>query len=130
MSSLPQLSSPPTQPPFLPGRTSRAISLSGACPAVFPQRGWPGPPASASSIASGVVPEITDPPGLSTESSDFSHAAGRGAGCLAGPGGSGTRTDRTSATTCLQLNSTGQLHSPSSNSAGCRWVSEKNADVL
>ena len=54
----PSSSSPPTQPPrFLPGRTSLAISLSGACPAVFPQRGWPGPAdSSASSIASSVVP--------------------------------------------------------------------------
>ena len=82
------------------------------------------------SIASGVVPEITDPPGPSTESSDFSHAAGCGAGCLADPGVSGTRADRTSATTCLQLNSTGQLHSPSSNSACSLSVSEKNAAVL
>ena len=35
--------------------------------------------------------------------------------------------DRTSATTCLQLNPTGQLHSPSSNSAGRPSASEKNA---
>src|SRR5271155_5292020 len=132
MSSLPQLMSPPTQPPFLPGRTSRPVSLTGAGPAVFPQRGWPATPVSASSMASGVVPERADRPVLSSESSDVSHPAGGGLCGRAGSGVvlSGTSADRTSATTCLQLNATGQLHSPSSNSAGCRGVSEKNAVVL
>ena len=59
-------------------------------------------------------------------------AASRPAAARAGPvpGDPGSRTDRTSATTCLQLNSSGQLHSPISNSAGSAGQREKRSRLV
>ena len=74
------------------------------------------------------------PPASSSESSDWSQAAGRGAAGIdagAGPGSivPDASADMTSATTCLQLYATGQLHSPSLNRAGCPSARVRNADV-
>ena len=65
----------------------------------------------------------------SRDSRDFSQETGSGASALGG----GTRVAlvpaRISATTCLQLKPTGQLHRPSSNCGGSPSASMKNAVV-
>ena len=124
MGSLPQLSDPPTQPD-LPGRTSRAARLvTGPLAAVPRARECPHPPASVSSMASGVSPAARAgrrAPGraLSSESSDCAQpvparSPGRAAGAA-----SSSAAFSVSATACLQSTATGQVHTPCSNrSAG------------
>ena len=67
--------------------------------------------------------------GPSSESRDWSQAAALGvaeAGASIVPDPTAVMT---SATTCLQLNETGQLHSPMPNLAGCPGGRVKNAAV-
>ncbi len=122
---------PATQPPFLPGRTSRADSVS-------PGAAWPasglvasGPVASAagtklSSMASGVAwvaapaapatPAAPAVAGPISDSSDSSQVNGRGRGAWI-TGAAAVAAVTTSATACLQSSPTGQLHSPASNTS-------------
>ena len=150
-----QLSEPPIQPPFLPGCTSRAMTLTGGPPAVRLRTSM----GRVSSIASGVPPGRSGPaagPDPSRDSSDRSHdpdretcgdparaaafrivvagAAAASAGAVgteaagAGPV-TGLAAARIRAATCLQLYPTGQLHWPCTNSSEYSSPNEKNASV-
>src|SRR5258706_9838132 len=143
------------QPPFLPGCTSRAMTLTGGPPAVRLRTSM----GRVSSIASGVLPArpvSAAGPDPSRDSSDRSHdpdrescgdparaaafrtvvagaTAARAGAADAGPAGAGPVTGlvavRIRAATCLQLYPTGQLHWPCTNSSEYPSPNEKNASV-